>query len=391
MAREVGVGVIGLGWMGVVHSRAYRAVADRFPEGGVRPVLVACADEVEDRARDAQKHFGFRRFTADWRTVTDDPDVDVVSVATPNHLHLEIVRAAAAARKHVFCEKPVGRDPSETAAIAAAARRARVLNWVGYNYRWAPLVQFARQLVAGGKLGRLTHYRGRFLVDYGSNADSVLSWRFRREEAGLGTLGDLLSHVIDMAHLLAGPVARVVGNRHTFITERPLAARGQGTHFSVASGGPRGAVTNEDYVGALVQFANGAQGTFEACRVVKGPRCELAFELHGTRGAVKWNFERMNELLLHLPDGTEEHDGPVLIQAGPQHPYYERFYPGPAISMSYEDLKLIEASQFLRAVADGEQREPGFQEALAVAQVQAAVQRSWDSGRWEDVRPLTEP
>src|SRR5205807_6802411 len=133
---------------------------------------------------------------------------------------------------------------------------------------------------------------------------------------------------------------------------------------------PRGAVTNEDYVGALVQFAGGAQGTLEVCRVARGPRCEMAFEVNGTRGALAWNFERMNELRLFLPDGTAEHDGPVLIQSGPQHPFYAAFYPGPAISMSYEDLKAIEAFQFLRSVAEGKQGEPGFAEALAVAAVE---------------------
>src|SRR5437762_1639387 len=185
MARKIGVGVIGMGWMGLVHSRAYRAVADRFPDSGLQPVLVACADDVEARATEARDRLGFRRAVTDWKQVVDDPDVEAVSVATPNHLHLEIVRAAAAAGKHIFCEKPVGRSPQETAAIEAAARRAGVLTWVGYNYRWAPLVQFARRLIADGKLGPLTHYRGRFLVDYGSNPDGALSWRFRRDQAGL--------------------------------------------------------------------------------------------------------------------------------------------------------------------------------------------------------------
>src|SRR5947209_7441958 len=216
MSKALGIGVIGMGWMGLVHSRSYRAMADRFFESGLRARLVICADEVAERARQAQERLGFERWTTVWREVVADPEVQVVNITTPNYLHREIAEAAAAAGKHIFCEKPVGRGPSETAAIAAAARRAGVLTWVGYNYRWVPLVQFARQLVAAGKLGCLTHYRGRFLVDYGSNPDSVLSWRFRREQAGLGTLGDLMSHVIDMAHLLAGPVARVVGNRHTF-------------------------------------------------------------------------------------------------------------------------------------------------------------------------------
>lgn len=388
MSQVIGVGVIGMGWMGFVHSRSYRMVADRFHSSGLQARLVICADEVEARARDAQRRLGFEQATTDWRRVLAHPDVQAVNITSPNHLHVEMVEAAAAAGKHIFCEKPVGRGPRETAAAVRAARRAGVLTWVGYNYRWAPLVQYARQLIREGQLGELTHYRGRFLVDYGSNPHGVLSWRFQKEFAGYGTLSDLMSHAVDMAHLLAGPIRQVVANHKTYIPTRPLATPGEGTHFTVNPDGPRGDVTNEDYVGALVRFAGGAQGTLEVCRVVKGPRCENAFELNGTRGAIKWNFERLNELELFLPDGGEPHNGPVLIQAGPQHPFYAAFYPGPAQSMSYEDLKVIEAHQFLQAVATGVQGEAGFAEALAVAEVQEAMARSWDSGRWEDVAPL---
>jgi predicted dehydrogenase len=386
MAQAIGVGIIGMGWMGLVHGRSYRMLADRFHESGIRTRLVICADEVEARAREAQERLGFERSTTDWRQVVSHPEVQVVSITSPNHLHLEMAQAAAAAHKHIFCEKPVGRNIAETSAIAEAARAAGVLTWVGYNYRWAPLVQYARQMIRDGKLGTLTHYRGRFLVDYGSNPDGVLSWRFQRELAGHGTLGDLMSHVTDMARMLAGPIGRVVSNRKTFIPSRPVAIPGQGTHFSVNPNAPRAPVTNEDYVAALVQFTNGAQGHLEVCRVVKGPRCEMAFELNGTKGALKWNFERLNELHAFLPDGTDEHDGPVLIQSGPQHPFYAAFYPGPAQNMSYEDLKVIEAFEFLRSVTLGKQAEPGFADTLAVAHVLDAMERSWGSERWEDVR-----
>jgi predicted dehydrogenase len=389
MSEMIGIGVIGMGWMGVVHSRAYRQIADRFHEAGIRARLVICADDVESRASEGQQRLGFERYTTDWRQVISEPGVQVVNVATPNAMHLEVIQAAAEAGKHVFCEKPVGRNPRETAAITAAVHRAGVLSCVGYNYRWTPLVRYARQIIRDGKLGPITHYRGRFLVDYGSSPHGTLSWRFQRELAGYGTLGDLMSHVVDLAHMLAGPMQRVVAGRKTFITSRPLPIPGQGSHFSVNPDSPLADVTNEDYVGALVQFACGAQGTLEVCRVVKGPRCELAFELNGTKGAIKWNLERMNELELFLPDGTEEHNGPVLVQSGPQHPYYASFYPGPAISMSYEDLKLIEAFEFLRSVSSGTQGEPGVNEALAVAEVQDAIERSWASERWESVQRVS--
>ena len=388
MARTLGIGVIGMGWMGAVHSRSYLGVPNRFQDSGVRPRLIICADDLENRARTGHELFRFERYTTDWREVIADPDVEAVSIAAPNNMHLEMVRAAAKAGKHIFCEKPLGRSPQETAEIERLAREAGVLTGAGYNYRWAPVVQYAHQIIEDGQLGDVTHYRGRFLVGYGTDPRGVLSWRFQRELAGLGALGDLLSHVIDMANMMAGPIERVVANRHTFIPRRPLATPGQGTHFSVAEGGPTEAVTNEDYVGALVEFGNGARGTLEACRIINGPKCQMAFELNGTKGALSWDFERMNELSLYLPDGSTAHDGPVRVQSGPEHPFHERFLPGPGLGLGYDDLKLIEAHQFSKWVAEGHQGEPGFAEALAVSSVQDAIVRSWENESWEEVRSI---
>ncbi len=383
--RTVGIGVIGMGWMGAAHSRAYRQVGDRFADSGIRPRLVVCADEVPARAREAQERFGFERSALRWQEVVADPAVEVVNIAAPNDMHRAIGEAAAAAGKHVFCEKPVGRSPAETAALERAARTAGVCTFVGYNYRWAPLVQYARELIRGGALGQLTHYRGRFFAGYGGNPRGVLSWRFRQELAGPGALGDLMSHAIDMAQWLAGPIRQVVANRQTFIPRRPLAAAGVGTHFSVGGDGPLGEVTNEDYVGVLARFAGGAQGTLEACRVIQGPQCQMAFEVHGTRGALAWDFERMNELTCYFAEGDGKRAGYRRVLSGPEHPFHARFNPAPATGLGYDDLKTIEAFQFLRSVVDGRQGEPGFREALAVARVQDAVQRSWESGRWEEV------
>jgi predicted dehydrogenase len=388
MKQTTGIGVIGMGWMGAVHSRSYREIPHRFQNSGPRPRLVICADEVETRGREAQERFGFERYTIDWRQVISEPEVAVVNIATPNNMHLEIVRAAAAAGKHIFCEKPVGRNPQETADIAEAARQAGVFTWVGYNYRWAPLVQYARQLVQEGRLGKLTHYRGRFFAGYANNPHAVLSWRFQRELAGLGTLGDLISHAADMAHLIAGPIKRLVGNRETFVSQRPLATPGEGTHFSVRTDGPVGDVTNEDYVGVMAKFANGAHGTLEACRVINGPQCQMAFEVNGTKGALNWDFERMNELNLYLPDESRAHDGYVRIMSGPEHPFHAQFNPGPGVGLGYDDLKTIEVYQFLKSIREGQQGEPGFREALAVAEVQDAIQRSWETEAWEDVRAI---
>ena len=377
-----------MGWMGLVHARSYRQISDRFPDSGIRPRLVICADDVEARAREAQGRLGFENSTTAWRDVVDHPEVEVVDINAPNSLHLEMVRAAAEARKHIDCEKPVGRSPEETSEIEAAARRAGVLTFTGYNYRWAPLVQYARELICAGKLGKITHFRGRFFTGYASEPNAVLSWRFQRGLAGFGALSDIVSHVIDMAHFLVGSIAEVVSTSETFIRQRPLATPGSGTHFTTSKrGGPLGEVTNEDYVGTLVRFANGARGTIEACRVITGLKCQLAFELNGTAGALGWDFERMNEINLFLRD-SPEHDGYTRICSGPDHPFHANFSPGPGTGLSFEDLKTIEAFQFLKSVRDGAQREPGFREALAVAEVQAAMIRSWNSRAWECVRAI---
>jgi predicted dehydrogenase len=213
MTQTIGVGVIGMGWMGTVHSRAYLQAADRFYDSGIRAKLLVCADDVEARAREGQERFDFERYTTRWQDVMADPRVQVVNVTTPTHLHLALVKAAAAAGKHIFCEKPVGRNPQETAEIEQLARQAGVLTFVGYNYRWAPLVQYAGQLIREGKLGRLTHFRGRFFAGYAADPDAVLSWRFQRELSGSGVLGDLMSHVIDLGLMLAGGHCR---SRHPF-------------------------------------------------------------------------------------------------------------------------------------------------------------------------------
>ncbi len=357
MTHDIGIGVIGMGWMGMAHSRAYRQIADRFYDSDITPRLVICADDVPARAQRAQTSLGFSHSTTRWQDVIERPDVQVVNIAAPNYFHLEMVRAAAAAGKHIFCEKPVGRSPAETAEIEWLARQAGILSFVGFNYRWAPMVQYTRQLIQEGKLGALTHYRGRFFSMYGSNPLGLLTWRFQSELAGLGVLGDIMSHVIDMAHMLVGPIRRLVSSRHTYITERPLPIPGEGTHFSLGKpGDPAGPVENEDYVSALVEFENGTRGTLETCRAIYGPKCEMAFEVNGTHGAANWNFERMNELELYLPGEDGLHDGYTRLLGGPGYPFHGRFNPGDGIGMGYEDLKAIEAHQFLLSVVDGVQR-----------------------------------
>jgi predicted dehydrogenase len=384
---RIGVGVIGFGWLGHAHSRSLRRIPMLFAERTYDPDLVACSDTVPARVDEAVSSFGFRRGSADWRAVIEDPDVNVVFIAAPNMLHVELVEAAAAAGKAVFCEKPVGGTPEQVIRAARAVRAAGVISGVGYNYRWAPLVQYARELIAAGELGSITNYRSRFFSMYGSDPLGVNSWRFQLDEAGYGVTSDLLSHAVDLAHMLVGAISRVCGTIETFIRERPAPTGAAGHYGRGAPTDPREPVTNEDYAAMLVEFASGARGTFEVSRTIVGPESQMAFDAYGTVGAVGWNLEQLNELRLYRP-AEDRGSGYTTVLGGDRFPHHGAFVPGAGNSIGFEDLVAIEDYEFCRAVAEERPFEPGFEQALAFAAVQDALLRSAQSGRWEDVVEL---
>jgi predicted dehydrogenase len=387
--QRIGIGVIGFGWLGQAHSRSLQRIRTLWEDRAFEPELVVCSDTVGARVDEAVGSFGFARGTQDWRRVIDDPDVDAVFIAAPNMLHVELVEAAAQAGKHVFCEKPVGGTPEGTVRAERAVRRAGVISGVGYNYRWAPLVQYTRELIASGELGTISNYRGRFFSMYGADPLGVLSWRFRLDEGGHGVTSDLLSHAVDLAHMLLGPITRVVGTTATFIPERPLAGAA-GSHYGRgAPGDPTGAVTNEDYAGMLCEFASGARGSFEASRTIIGPESQMAFDVHGTRGAASWNLERLNELRLYRAT-DDPGSGYTTVFGGERFPYHGRFVPGSANGIGFEDLIVIEDVEFCRSVAEGRPHTPGFEDALAWVSVQAALLTSTRTGSWEPVVSLRE-
>ncbi|MEY2959467.1 MAG: hypothetical protein RLZZ01_2035 [Actinomycetota bacterium] len=389
--RRLGIGVVGFGWMGMAHSRSAARIPSLFPERTFDADLVVCGDNVPQRREQAVDGFGFREAVADWQAVVDHPDVDVVYVTAPNMMHEEVAVAAAEAGKAVFCEKPVGGKPDQTVRVEAAARRAGVVTGVGYNYRWAPLVQHAKHLIETGVLGEITNYRGRFFSMYGADPMGLLSWRFLVDEAGYGVSSDILSHAVDLATMLVGPVRSVSGTMETFIKERPLPKAG-GTHYDRGTpGDPTGAVTNEDYAAAMVVFDNGARGTFESSRAIIGPESQMAFDVYGTKGALRWNLETMNELEVFVVDETGRAPrGYTKVYAGDRYPYHGHFVPGDANAIGYEDLKVIENFEFLSAVSRDEQHRPGFGEAVDYVSFQSAWLRSCETGSWQQVESLRE-
>jgi predicted dehydrogenase len=390
--RTIGVGLISVGWMGQLHSRAYSALPVMFPELGIKPRLIVAADTNPERAQYAVDVLGYERGVTDYHEVLADPEVEVVSICAPNFLHAEIGAAAAAAGKAFWIEKPVGRSAEETQAVVDAADSAGVETAVGFNYRNAPAIEYARKIIAEGKLGRINNVRGAFFADYSAEPNGALSWRFIRNLAGSGVLGDLLGHLTDLAHYVVGPIDSVAATTKIVYEERPKLPMGQATHFAVVENGEMAPVENEEYAGRLVRFASdavgaGAVGTLEASRVTVGPRAEYSLEVYGTEGSLRWNFERMNELELALGyDGP--HVGFTRVMAGPDFGDFSHFQPGAGTSMGYDDFKVVEAKKFLLSYIGEESSHADVHDALAANRVVYAGERAAASRSWVDVEQV---
>ncbi|MET9083442.1 Gfo/Idh/MocA family oxidoreductase [Streptomyces sp. NPDC004237] len=380
MVSTLGVAVVGFGWMGRVHTQAYQRIPHHFPQLPVRPELVAVAEEVPGRAEEAAAQFGFASTTRDWREVVRDPRVRAVSITAPNFLHREIGVAMAEAGKHIWIEKPVGLTAEDARAVADAVAAAGVRSTVGFNYRNAPAVAHARELIASGELGTVTHVRIRLFSDYAAHPDGALTWRYERARGGGGVLGDLASHGVDLARFLLGDIESLAADTAVFIPERARPTGATAGH-TLATGGELGPVENEDYVNCLLRFASGARGVLEACRVSVGEQNNYGFEVHGTRGAVFWDYRRMGEL--GVSRGTSYQDQPVsTVFVGPGHGEYGAFQPGAANAMGYDDLKVIEAHAFLRSVAEGTAYGATLDDAVHSATALDAMSRSAAQGTW---------
>ena len=375
------VGVIGFGWMGRLHARAWSRLAAHYPDLPVRPVLVAVGDNAggEELERSVLAH-GFAELHTDWRDLLARDDLDVVSVCGPNHLHREMGVAVAESGRHLWIEKPAGRNAAETAEILAAVEKADVQSAAGFNYRNAPAVEHARQLVLDGELGNLQTVEVRFLADYAAHPQGALSWRFLNEQAGSGVSGDLASHAVDLARYVAGDVVELVADDGRFIVGRPLAA-GAGSHFARGVEGTSGDVENEDYVGALLRFASGARGTLIAGRTAVGEQCGYEIAVHGDRGAFAWDFRRMGELRTSI--GADYQDSSyTTVLANPTHGEFGAFQPGGGIAMGYDDLKVIEAVRLARSIVAGEPIGATIHDALRAAELVDAMQTSITSHSW---------
>jgi predicted dehydrogenase len=383
--NRIGVGLISVGWMGRLHSRAYLAARQFFPELPKHPELVIAADPDDAGRAHAEDALGYRETTTDYRELLAHPEVDVVSICAPNFLHHEIALAAIETGKHFWIEKPMGRSARESREIAEGAAGAGLITSVGFNYRHAPAIAEARRLIRSGALGRITNVQIRLLTGYASDPTQVFTWRYEQARAGSGVLGDVLSHGFDLAQFLVGRISSVNALTETFIPERPFPA---GNSSNTLDMGKASDVTrkveNEDYAAVLARFEGGAIGMFESTRIAIGPHAEYIVEVYGTEGSLRWNFDRMNQLEL-----ADDRRGYRTIMTDASFGEFGRFQPGPGIGIGFNDLKTIEASLFLRSVAEGRQLGPSAADGWAASEVVDASLRSADSGAWVEVPEVT--
>jgi predicted dehydrogenase len=371
--NEIGVGLVGYKFMGRAHSNAYRQVG-RFFDLELSPRMRAICGRDEAGVRDAATSLGWEGYETDYRRLLERDDIDLVDVATPGNTHHEIAIAALEAGKHVLCEKPLANTLEEAREMLDAAGAAATINMVCFNYRRVPAVQLAKRLIEEGRLGEIRHWRAAYLQDFVLDPDFPLIWRFQREAAGSGALGDLGAHLVDLAHFLIGPITRVVGTAETFIKERPLEG----------SGVERGQVTVDDAATFLARFENGAIGTFEATRLAPGRKNRNSFEINGSKGSLVFDLERMNELEVYFVDDPADLQGfRTVMVTEPHHPYVGAWWP-PGHIIGYEHTFVHTVKDLLDAIAAGKSPPPTFEDGYRCQAVLDAVERSLESGTWTE-------
>jgi predicted dehydrogenase len=372
--KDVGIGLIGTGFMGKCHAMAFGAVKAVFGDVPT-PRLEFLFDPDQDVARRRAEEFGFSRWTTDWREMIADPAVEVVSITAPNSLHREMTEAAAQAGKAVYCEKPLALTLADGIAMADAVRQAGVASLTGYNYLRNPALIHAKKLIEDGAIGHLIQFRGIYDEDYMADPAQPFTWRCRIEDAGSGALGDLTVHLISVARYLIDDISQVMGDIRTVHAERP----------DQENPGHTGKVENEDQANALLRFRNGVQGVIASSRVAWGRKIHLAWEVHGSAGMITFDQERMNELRIYRNRGDKAEQGFKTILTSAAHPPYGQFNPAPGHGLGFNDLKVIEVAHLLRGLDGQETLYPNMDDALHIERVIYAIISSSDQGAWVTV------
>ena len=367
--RDLGIAIVGAGFMGDTHAYGYRRVRNLRAPPRLLPDVRTVVDIDAEAARSLAARWNVPQWSTDWNSVLVDQSIDLVDICTPPDMHREIGVAVAEAGKNVYCEKPVGRNFDETAALAAAIRTSGVFGYVGFTYRWTPAVVLAKSLISEGRIGKIREIHISYQSSPWADENRVWSWKFAKDLGGGGALADQGSHAFDMARFLVGEVSRISGYTHIAVAHRP--------DPDASAPGTMREVENDDQWAAFVEFANGAYGTLHGSRVAHGTATEFGFEVYGATGAFKWNIQRMNELEIY-ESSDDTLDGFRTVRLGPEHPIHGDYVPRRGHSVGFNELKAIEISGLLTAVAEGKTPEPSMEDALAVARIMDALPlRTW--------------
>jgi predicted dehydrogenase len=382
MQKTINVGLVGYKFMGKAHSNAYRQVAHFFPDVALRPVLHTLCGRDAVAAQAAADLLGWANVETNWRTMLSGDAVGLVDISTPGDSHAPIAIAAAESGKHIFCEKPLANTLAEARQMRDAVERAGVVGMVNFNYRRVPAIQLAKRLIDDGRLGKIYHWRAVYLQDWIMDPSFPLVWRLQKDQAGSGAMGDLGAHIVDLARMLVGEIASVTGLTETFIKQRPLEA-GTNSSLGATAGEGMGEVTVDDAALFLARFASGAVGSFEVTRFAKGRANYNSFEINGSKGSVRFNLERMNELEVLLEDEQTDVAGfrNVLVSNGAVHPYWSAWWPAGHI-IGWEHTFTHSVYDLLNGIAAGKSPAATFDDGVRCQAVLDAVERSAGSKTW---------
>lgn len=385
--RQLRIGMIGYKFMGKAHSNAYRSLPMFFPQA-IKPEMSVICGRNAGAVSQAAVQLGWCESTTDWRELISREDIDLIDINAPSNAHKEIALAAAHAGKHIFCEKPLALTLEDAREMLYAAEEAGIVHMVGFNYRFSPAVRLAKKLVESGRLGNIYHFRAWFLQDWIIDPEFPLVWRLQKEIAGSGSHGDLGAHLIDLAHFLVGDIHEVIGMSETFIKERPIATEMTGLSAKGSKDDPKGTVTVDDATLFLARFENGAMGSFEATRFAAGHRSTNSFEINGSLGSVKFDFERMNELEVYFTSDDEDVQGfRRVLATDPTHDYADAWWP-PGHTIGFEHTFIHEMLELFSAIEEGRQPEPNFRDGVKCQAVLEAVERSIDERRWVNISEM---
>lgn len=374
--NEIRIGLIGTGWMGSSHANAFLNARMLFGSQDGQPVFQTVSDINEDIVKDAADKLGFRHWTTNWMDIINDPNIDLVDIATPNVFHYEMVKAALEAGKHVYCEKPLCIDPSQSAELAALAKKKGVVNYVGFNNTRNPANQYVKELVEQGKLGKIMRVTATYDQDALLNPDMPITWRHINRLAGSGTLGDMCTHILSVLQMILGDMKRVCAVKKTVIEQRPK-----------EKGSPEmQKVENEDFVMFLAEYENGALAQLGSSRVATGRKNLFTYEIQGTDGTVSYNLERMGEVQVYFRDESNKRDeGFRTVLLNPEHKGYGVFQPQAGISIAFNDMKILEVNTLMRAIVRDDPYLCDFAFGAKIDAIVRAVLTSAERQQWVEI------